>query len=71
MAWPFFIGGISMAKKIICQNCFKILAERNFEERWFKIDDVNVESILQEIDPDHSLLTISCPECGCMLQVKV
>ena len=57
--------------KIICQNCFEILAERNVGENWFKIDNNKVESILQEIDPDHTLLTIACPKCGCMLQVKV
>lgn len=57
--------------KIICQNCFEILGERNPEEKYFKYDPYEVENILQEIDEKHSILTLACPKCGCMLQVKV
>ena len=57
--------------KIICQNCFEILAERNTKEGYFKYDPESGESILQELTPDVSLLTLACPKCGCMLQVKV
>ena len=60
-----------MSKKIICQNCYEILAERNVGEGWFKYDPNNGESILQEINADVCLLTMSCPRCGCMIQVKV
>ena len=58
-------------RKIICQNCFEVLAERNIEEDWLKYDPNKVESIGQELNADETLLTFACPKCGCMLQVKV
>lgn len=57
--------------KVICQNCYEILAERNMKNGYFKYDPDKVESILQEIDENNCILTISCPKCGCILQVKV
>lgn len=57
--------------KIICQNCYEILAERNVKNGYFKYDAENGESILQEISKEVCLLTLACPKCGCMLQVKV
>lgn len=59
-------------QKVICQNCYEILAERNVSGGpYFKYDPDNGESILQELTPDVCLLTLACPKCGCMLQVKV
>lgn len=58
-------------KKIICQNCFEILAERNDDKGVFRYDPNKMDTVCQEIDKDHCLLTLSCPKCGCMLQVKV
>lgn len=55
--------------KVICQNCFEILAERG--EDYIKDDPNKVDSIVQALDADHCLLTYCCPKCGCMLQVKV
>lgn len=57
--------------KIICQNCYEILAERNVSEGIFRYDPNKMDTVLQCIDEDHAILTISCPKCGCMLQVKV
>jgi hypothetical protein len=57
--------------KVICQNCFEILAERNTNENYFKYDSDKVESILQKPSEDAYILTFACPKCGCMLQVKV
>ena len=57
--------------KIICQNCFEVLGERNPEEDYFKYEPAKVDSIIQGVDSDHAILTLACPKCHCMLQVKV
>ena len=54
--------------KVICQNCFHILADRRKEGIAF--DPNKVDSIFQELDRDHTLITLQCPECGCTVQVK-
>lgn len=56
-------------KKIICQNCYEILGERNDEE--FRYDPTKMDSIVQGVDKDTCILTLACPKCGCMIQVKV
>ena len=58
-------------KKIICQNCYEILGEKCSELGYTKYEPDRVNSIVQELDADHCLLTLACPKCGCMLQVKV
>lgn len=57
--------------KVICQNCHEILADRDYKENTFKYDPNKVESIVQELTPDVCLLTLRCPKCDCMVQVKV
>lgn len=54
--------------KIICQNCFEILADRSGDT--FRYDPYEVEAIMQELSEDSTLITLSCPKCGCMVQVK-
>lgn len=62
-------------KKIICQNCYEVIAERNEDPKWgdrtFKYDPNVVDSLLQPIYDDHVMVTLCCPHCGCLLQVKV
>lgn len=56
--------------KVICQNCHEILADRNIEKGEFRYDPCGMDSVVQTIE--HTvLLTLSCPKCGCMVQVIV
>lgn len=58
-------------KKIICQNCYEVIAERDESSGTFKYDPNVVESLLQPVGKDNTLLTLCCPHCGCLLQVRV
>lgn len=57
--------------KVICQNCFDILADRNKEEHTITLDPDKFPRAVQEMSRGASLLTLTCPRCGCMLQVKL
>ena len=58
-------------KKIICQNCYEVIAERDESAGTFKYDPNVVGSLIQEIDRNEVMLTLCCPHCGCLLQVRV
>lgn len=58
-------------RKVICQNCYEVLAEKDVVNHTFKYDPNSMDTVIQELDEDHCLLTICCPKCGCMVQVKV
>ena len=55
-------------KEIKCQNCEHKLAEKL--EDGIKYDPSKIESITQALDGDSILITLQCPVCGCMLQIK-
>lgn len=58
-----------LMKKIICQNCYEVLAERNDEE--LRYDPIKTETIVQDTSKDECILTFACPKCRCMVQVRV
>ena len=58
--------------KIICQNCYEIIADRKLLAKWNeRVLDIDPSLVVavQEIG-DNVLLTMQCPKCGCLLQVK-
>lgn len=57
--------------KVICQNCFEVLADRKPDENYLRFDPEKVDSFVQGIDSDHCILTLCCPKCSCMVQIKV
>ena len=57
--------------KIICQNCFEILADRNKEQNTITLDADRFPQAIKELSEGAPLLTLTCHKCGCMLQVKV
>lgn len=57
-----------MNREICCQNCGRKLAHEN--DNVMRIDPNEVETLTQSINADETLLTFSCPDCGCFVQVK-
>lgn len=57
-----------MNREIRCQNCgIKIAHE---DDNVMRIDPTHVDFISQSLNADETLLTFSCPDCGCFVQVK-
>lgn len=54
---------------IRCQNCIEDLGQIDVDG-CITIDPQRCETICQEIDEHHTLVTFQCPKCGCLLQVK-
>jgi hypothetical protein len=53
---------------INCQNCLKKLAER--ENNTLSYNPSEINNMVQEITTDEVLITLQCPDCGCLLQIK-
>lgn len=53
--------------KVICQNCFTVLAERNDKEDYLRFDPNAVNTVFQEMNKDETLITFVCPTCDCMV----
>ena len=58
--------------KVKCQSCLHELGEFEIGKTdvAFKFRPDKTEFIFQELDVDNLLLTIQCPKCGCMTQVR-
>lgn len=54
--------------KILCQNCYAILGEKNRDK--IRYSPVEAFDLVQALDDDHVLITLQCPKCGCLVQVK-
>lgn len=54
--------------EIKCQNCGEKLAEQVGNS--LRFDPNGVGMLTQEITADKTLITLQCPKCGCILQVK-
>lgn len=57
-----------MNREIYCQNCGRKIA--NVEDSVMRINPNEVEFLSQSLNADETLLTFSCPDCGCFVQVK-
>lgn len=57
-----------MNRDICCQNCGAKIAHEDGSAMRF--DPNKVDVISQSLNADEVLLTFSCPDCGCFVQVK-
>lgn len=53
---------------IKCQNCKKVLGT-NYNDV-ITYNPSIVQSVVQELTKDTTLITMQCPGCGCLVQIK-
>ena len=56
--------------KIVCQNCECILAFRNSYDKTFYFEESKEVDVLYQESSNETIITLQCPECECILQIK-
>lgn len=57
--------------KIICQNCYEILADRDKEQNTITLYSDKFPEAIRELSAGAPIVTLTCPKCACKLQVRV
>ena len=55
--------------KVNCQNCGQHLGTKSKEDT-FIYSPSQCDSLSQGLDPDSTLVTLQCPKCDCLVQIK-